>query len=176
MQILRSIVAPSTAFMTLCDFKMACCSPVRSQVICDELVQKPYFFNSLCMSFSAARLLRLVWTRSIRFFMRSLQTIGEVRVSTTEHSSFFGGRREVRPPDAGLQTVPVRRAYEIFQIEKTLAWKPRLIATRQVSAWRQGVIEVNRVNHISRNNEACGHQNEPKYVCLTLIFCRNFAT
>jgi hypothetical protein len=46
----------------------------------------------------------------VRFFMRSLQTIGKLRVSTTENSSFFGARRGDGPPDAGPQTVPVRRA------------------------------------------------------------------
>jgi hypothetical protein len=52
MRILRSIVAPSTAFMTLCDSKMTCCSPVRSQVICDELVwDKAIFLQKLAHQF-----------------------------------------------------------------------------------------------------------------------------
>jgi hypothetical protein len=38
MRILRSVVAPSTAFMAFCDSKMTGCSPIRAQVICDELV------------------------------------------------------------------------------------------------------------------------------------------
>ena len=38
MRILRSIVAPSAAFMAFCDPKMTGCSSIRSQLICDELV------------------------------------------------------------------------------------------------------------------------------------------
>jgi hypothetical protein len=38
MRILRSIVAPSTAFMTICDPKIPRRCTVRSQIICDELV------------------------------------------------------------------------------------------------------------------------------------------
>src|SRR5450631_132404 len=38
MRILRSIVAPSTAFMSLCDSKITGSSPIGSEVICDQLV------------------------------------------------------------------------------------------------------------------------------------------
>jgi hypothetical protein len=38
MRILRSIVAPSTAFMAFCDPKMTGCSSIRSEIICDQLV------------------------------------------------------------------------------------------------------------------------------------------
>src|SRR5208337_5687527 len=38
MRILRSIVAPSTALMAFCDSKLTGCSPIRAQVIRDELV------------------------------------------------------------------------------------------------------------------------------------------
>ena len=38
MRFLRSIVAPSAAFLAFCDPKMTGCSSIRSQLICDELV------------------------------------------------------------------------------------------------------------------------------------------
>jgi hypothetical protein len=52
MRILRSIVAPSTAFMAFCDSKVIRCSPIRSQVICDELVwDKAIFLQQLSHQF-----------------------------------------------------------------------------------------------------------------------------
>ena len=52
MRILRSIVAPSTAFMAFCDSKVIRCSPIRSQVICDELVwDKAVFLQKLAHQF-----------------------------------------------------------------------------------------------------------------------------
>jgi hypothetical protein len=52
MRILRSIVAPSTAFMAFCDSKVIRCSPIRSQVICDELVwDKAIFLQQLAHQF-----------------------------------------------------------------------------------------------------------------------------
>jgi hypothetical protein len=60
MRILRSIVAPSTALIAFCNSKVTGCSPIRSQVIRDELVwDKPYFFSSFRISLSAARLFLL---------------------------------------------------------------------------------------------------------------------
>ena len=48
MRILRSIVAPSTTLMAFCDSKVIRCSPIRSQVICDELVwDKAVFLQKL---------------------------------------------------------------------------------------------------------------------------------
>src|SRR5208337_2038200 len=52
MRILRSIVAPSTAFMTFCDPKMTGCSSIRSEIICDELVwDKAIFLQQLAHQF-----------------------------------------------------------------------------------------------------------------------------
>src|SRR5271155_2874198 len=52
MRILCSIVAPSTAFMASCDPKVAGCSPIRAQVICDEFVwDKAIFLQQLAHQF-----------------------------------------------------------------------------------------------------------------------------
>jgi hypothetical protein len=52
MLILRSIVAPSTAFMTFCDPKMTGCSSIRSEIIRDELVwDKAIFLQQLAHQF-----------------------------------------------------------------------------------------------------------------------------
>src|SRR5208283_4454603 len=52
MRILRSIVAPSTAFMAFCDSKVIRCSPIRAQVIRDELVwDKAIFLQQLAHQF-----------------------------------------------------------------------------------------------------------------------------
>ena len=52
MRILRSIVAPSAAFMAFCDFKIPGCSSIRSEVICDQLVRgKAIFLQQLAHQF-----------------------------------------------------------------------------------------------------------------------------
>ena len=52
MRILGSVVAPSTAFMTVRDPEMTGCSPIRSQIICDELVwDKAIFLQQLAHQF-----------------------------------------------------------------------------------------------------------------------------
>src|ERR1700730_1351586 len=52
MRILSSIVAPSTAFMAVRDSEMTGCSPVRAQVICDELVwDEAIFLQKLAHQF-----------------------------------------------------------------------------------------------------------------------------
>src|SRR3984893_15645879 len=67
MRILRSIVAPSATLVAFCDSKMTGCGGIRSQLICDDLVgTKPYFFSSLRINLSAARLFLLVWTSTSR--------------------------------------------------------------------------------------------------------------
>jgi hypothetical protein len=52
MRILRSIVAPSAAFMAFCDSKIPGCSSIRSEVICDQLVRgKAIFLQQLAHQF-----------------------------------------------------------------------------------------------------------------------------
>jgi len=58
MRILRSIVAPSTAFIAFCDPKIPRRCTVRTQIIYDELVWDKALFNRLqiwsnCKSLSA---------------------------------------------------------------------------------------------------------------------------
>jgi hypothetical protein len=57
MRILRSIVTPSTAFMAFCDSKITGRSPIRSEVICDELVwDKAIFLQKLAHEFQRGAL------------------------------------------------------------------------------------------------------------------------
>jgi len=52
MRILRSIVAPSTAFITFSDSKITGCTSIRSEIICDELVgDKAIFLQQLAHQF-----------------------------------------------------------------------------------------------------------------------------
>src|SRR5208282_6610259 len=52
MRILRSIVAPSTAFMAFSESKITGCSSIRSEIICDELVwDKAIFLQQLAHQF-----------------------------------------------------------------------------------------------------------------------------
>ncbi len=52
MRILRSIVAPSTAFVAFCDSKMTGCSSIRSEIIGDELVwDKAIFLQQFAHQF-----------------------------------------------------------------------------------------------------------------------------
>ena len=52
MRILRSIVAPSTAFVAFGESKLTGCSPIRTQVIGDELVwDKAVFLQKLAHQF-----------------------------------------------------------------------------------------------------------------------------
>ena len=52
LRILRSIVAPSTAFMAFSDSKITGCSSIRSEVICDQLVwDKAIFLQQLAHQF-----------------------------------------------------------------------------------------------------------------------------
>ena len=79
MRILRSIVAPSTAFMTLCDSKMACCSPVRTQVICDELVwDKAIFLQMLAHQFKRRPLAASGLDQNVEHFALSVHGPPEV--------------------------------------------------------------------------------------------------
>jgi hypothetical protein len=50
MRVLRSVVAPSTALVALLDPMFAGGSSIRPQVVGDQLIGKPYFFSSFCMS------------------------------------------------------------------------------------------------------------------------------
>jgi len=54
MRILRSIVAPSIAFMAFSDSKITGCSSIRSEIICDELVgDKAIFLQQLAHQFES---------------------------------------------------------------------------------------------------------------------------
>ena len=69
MRILRSIVAPSTAFMAFCDPKMTGCSSIRSQLIRDELVgDKAIFLQKLAHEFQGGPLVPPALNEHIKHF------------------------------------------------------------------------------------------------------------
>jgi hypothetical protein len=65
MRILGSVVAPSTSLVALRDPEITGGSPIRSEIIRDELVwDKADFFKRLRMSFNAACLFLFAWTKT----------------------------------------------------------------------------------------------------------------
>ena len=83
MRILRSVVAPSAAFMAFCDSKITGCSSIRSQIICDELVwDKAIFLQQLAHQFERRpKAYRMVAVRegdNVRRFATSSGVIADV--------------------------------------------------------------------------------------------------
>jgi len=63
MRILGSIVKLSTAFTAFYESKLTGCSPIRAQIICDELVlEKAIFLQKLAHQMSTIRVFLPVWT------------------------------------------------------------------------------------------------------------------
>ena len=85
MRILRSIVAPSTAFMTLCNSKMTCCSPVRTQIICDELVwDKAIFLQKLAHEFQRRPLVTSGLDQNVEHFALGIHGPPDVDQATID--------------------------------------------------------------------------------------------
>src|SRR5208282_4248627 len=79
MRILRSIVAPSTAFMTFCDPKMTGCSSIRSEIICDELVwDKAIFLQQLAHQFERRPLVASGLDENVEHFTLGIHGTPEV--------------------------------------------------------------------------------------------------
>src|SRR5450631_72180 len=90
MRILGSIVAPSTAFMMLCDSKMTCCSPVRTQIICDELVwDKAIFLQKLAHEFQRRPLVTSALDQHVKNFALGIHSAPEVDQTTIDLETDF---------------------------------------------------------------------------------------
>ena len=73
MRILRSIVAPSTALMAFCDSKVIRCSPIRSQVICDEPAwDKAVFLQKLAHQFERRPLVPPGLDENVEYLMAAV--------------------------------------------------------------------------------------------------------
>src|ERR1700730_18038315 len=85
MRILRSIVAPSTAFMTLCDSKVTGWSPISSQVICDELVwDKAVCLQQLSHQFKRRLLVPTGLDQNVEHFVLGIHGTPEVDEATID--------------------------------------------------------------------------------------------
>ena len=116
MRILRSIVAPSTALMAFCDSKLTGCSPIRAQVIRDELVwDKAVSLQKRAHQFECRPLVASGLGENVEHFTLGIHGTPEVRVrSAAFHPSrhrtqadepqwlvwvsFAGSRPSVRSP------------------------------------------------------------------------------
>ena len=79
MRILRSIVAPSTAFVAFCDPKIPGCSTIRSEVICDQLVgDKAIFLQKLAHQFERRPLVASGLDQNVEHFALSVHGPPEV--------------------------------------------------------------------------------------------------
>ena len=85
MRILRSIVAPSTAFMAFCDSKMTGCSSIRSEIIRDELVwDKAIFLQQLAHQFERRPLVPPGLDQHIKNFTLGIHGAPEVDQATID--------------------------------------------------------------------------------------------
>jgi hypothetical protein len=83
MRILRSIVAPSTAFMAFCDSKIPGCSSIRSEVNCDQLVgDKAIFLEQLAHQFERRPLVPPGLDQHIKNFALGIHGAPEVDQAT----------------------------------------------------------------------------------------------
>ena len=98
MRILRSIVAPSTAFMTFCDPKMTGCSSIRSEIIRDELVwDKAIFLQQLAHQFERGPLVAYGLDENVKNFTLGVHGTPEVDQATTDYQIEVSVAREFRP-------------------------------------------------------------------------------
>ncbi len=85
MRILRSIVAPSTAFMAFCDSKITGCGSIRSEVICDELVwDKAIFLQKLAHQFERRPLVASGLDQNVEHFALGIHGPQEVDQATID--------------------------------------------------------------------------------------------
>ena len=85
MRIFRSIVAPPATFVAMRDPKMTCCSPVRTQVICDQLIgEKAVFLQKLAHQFECRLLVPPGLDQHIKNFALGIQGTPEVDQATID--------------------------------------------------------------------------------------------
>ena len=97
MRILRSIVAPSTALMAFCDSKLTGCSPIRAQVIRDELVwDKAIFLQQLAHQFERGPLVAYGLDENVKNFTLGVHGTPEVDQATIDLEIDFIEMRDAR--------------------------------------------------------------------------------
>src|ERR1019366_1534173 len=85
MRILRSIVAPSTAFMAFCDSKITGCSSIRSEIIGDQLVgDKAIFLQKLPHQFERRPLVASGLDQNVEHFALGIHGPPEVNQATID--------------------------------------------------------------------------------------------
>src|SRR5208283_5556173 len=85
MRILRSIVAPSTAFMAFSESKITGCSSIRSEIICDELVgDKAIFLQQLAHQFGRRPLVASGLDQHVEDFALGIHGAPEVDQATSD--------------------------------------------------------------------------------------------
>src|ERR1035437_329275 len=106
MRILRSIVAPSTAFIAFCESKLTGCSSIRSEIICDELVwNKAIFLQKLAHQFERRPLVPPGLDQHIKNFALGIHGTPEVDQATIDLEIDFvemPGRMRLRPAVAKI--------------------------------------------------------------------------
>jgi hypothetical protein len=79
MRILRSIVTPSAAFMGVCDSKITGCSPIRSEVVGNELVwNKAIFLQQLAHQFERRPLVASGLDQHVEHFALGIHSTPEI--------------------------------------------------------------------------------------------------
>ena len=97
MRILGSIVKPSTAFMAFCDSKVIRCSPIRAQVIRDELVwDKAIFLQQLAHQFERRPLVASGLDENVENFTLGIYGTPEVDQATIDLEIDFIEMRDAR--------------------------------------------------------------------------------
>jgi hypothetical protein len=115
MRILRSIVAPSTAFMAFCHAKMTGGSPIRSQVVCDQLVgDKAIFLQKLAHQFERRPLVPPGLHQHIEHFALGVDGAPEVGPATlaSRFSTSSGTSPKDRFSEYALAVPTMRRSVE----------------------------------------------------------------
>src|ERR1700730_10810620 len=85
MRVLRTVVAPSAAFMAFCDSKITGCSSIRFQIICEELVwDKAIFLQQLAHQFERRPLVAPGLDQHIKNFALGIHGTPEVDQATID--------------------------------------------------------------------------------------------
>ena len=106
MRILRSIVAPSTAFMAFGESKITGCSSIRTEIIGDELVgDKTIFLQQLAHQFERRPLVPLGLDQNVEHFNLGVHGTPEVDQATIDLEIDFvemPGRMRLLPASAKI--------------------------------------------------------------------------
>ena len=140
MRILRSIVAPSTAFMAFCDSKMTGCSPIRAEVICDELIRdKAIFLQQLAHQFERRPLVPPGLDQNVEHFTLGIHGAPEVDQATIDLEIDF-----VEMPGCMRLRPAVAKIGSYLGSKMIYPSSHRFIGNRN-SAFRQQILNVTEV-------------------------------